>query len=1052
MPRPRFIPMRKVVIITLLVTWVLAAGAVRLDAQVVESFYLGGNTTDNASPLIQWLEPANWSAGTVPGASTLVRVGSGNQSNRVNLLGSEQSEYDVGAVILQEDFSVSTDRFIVRNRSSGAPPLMRVHGVDMELVPGVGVETVLIANFKPGVFFWFNDVNGSVDLHLGRTGLVHAAHPTAEVRLSQKILGPGGIIKTGPGTLFLNPSSGEDRRNEFTGDFVLRGGAVTWSAPSGFAEPRGSVFGLGTLVAEDGTTIHSSSSTNRWILNSVELSGHVTLGSENPDLNGTLRVHNLWDDSRTTLLADTTLNVLTTVTWEQDIAGAHRLIKDGPGTLILAGNNTFAELEIRNGTVSGGGTFEVIANGGLAGGGGLELRAGSGISVAGQEFTLGGALIIGDGASFRWDGEPLAIPAGGTLTLNHADARFVHNQPAPLVMGAGATIRGRGSVFNFLDLGESSTALLQGDSTANRLRVVGRVIGNGTLQRVRLHGRLSPGYGGAGWVALEDVHFVDGTTVDLVVAGPNAHAVIAAGSGVNASLGRLVVRFAEGFMPDKETTFPVIQGSGASALSFATVDLPPGWELDAGVLHYTGRYAVASFGQWARSRGLGDSTLDRWADPRGDGIVNLRRHLFGVDPDRPAGTLAAARVDGDNLRVAWNRIIGGKGDYFIEAGSNLGEWAELPGVEASVVEAPAELVPYGYERVEASVPVAGVDAQFIRVGATEFPRATVYPGTTWEVIADPESVGVPQWVLDQADGYLSGLDTTGCVVVVGGRILYQYGNTSGVSYVASVRKSILSMLMGKYVASGQIDLDETMAQLGIDDNQGLLEVERIATVRDLLRARSGVYHPASNSGDNTDSAPPRGSQIPGEYYLYNNWDFNALGSVFTLRTGLTPHQALHQDFAIPLQMQDFSISQQRFTGDSSASMHLAYHMYLSTRDMARIGLLMLRDGVWNGERIIPEEWMGEMLFPWTPTRDMNPASRRNSDTGYGYLWWLREVADPDSPYVGSYAGHGFRGQYIMVVPKLDLVLAHKTYTTGDNQVTRTQVYNLLNIFVSGMSP
>ena len=125
---------------------------------------------------------------------------------------------------------------------------------------------------------------------------------------------------------------------------------------------------------------------------------------------------------------------------------------------------------------------------------------------------------------------------------------------------------------------------------------------------------------------------------------------------------------------------------------------------------------------------------------------------------------------------------------------------------------------------------------------------------------------------------------------------------------------------------------------------GCCRQELEATVEHLITARSGVYHPASNSGDSTASAPPRGSQRPGTYYLYNNWDFNAAGAVFEKLTGKDIYDALETDLAKPIGMQDFDRSKQQKSGDAKRSQHMAYHMWLSTRDMARIGLLMLRGG------------------------------------------------------------------------------------------------------------
>jgi CubicO group peptidase (beta-lactamase class C family) len=111
--------------------------------------------------------------------------------------------------------------------------------------------------------------------------------------------------------------------------------------------------------------------------------------------------------------------------------------------------------------------------------------------------------------------------------------------------------------------------------------------------------------------------------------------------------------------------------------------------------------------------------------------------------------------------------------------------------------------------------------------------------------------------------------------------------------------------------------------------------EKQATVRHLLMARSGIYHPASNSGDDLASAPPRGSQAPGSYYLYSNWDFNALGTVFEQETGRNIYDALESDLARPIGMQDWRRELQVRSGDTTRSVHRAYHMILSTRDMAR---------------------------------------------------------------------------------------------------------------------
>ncbi len=303
----------------------------------------------------------------------------------------------------------------------------------------------------------------------------------------------------------------------------------------------------------------------------------------------------------------------------------------------------------------------------------------------------------------------------------------------------------------------------------------------------------------------------------------------------------------------------------------------------------------------------------------------------------------------------------------------------------------------------------------------------VFPGESWENYEQPEDAGysseklqaIRQYVIDE-------MHTTGLVIVVGGKVLGQFGDVEELSYLASCRKSVLAMLYGKYVQEGVIDLDRTLADLGMNDVGGLLPIEKTATVRHLITARSGVYHPASNGGDSSADAPERGSQKPGEYFLYNNWDFNAAGAAFELMTKKNIYDALQEDLAAPIGMQDFDRFAQTKTGDLTRSQYPAYHVWLSTRDMARLGHLMLREGNWKGRQVVSKKWIREMVGVTTPVSEMNPPKIRSRGFGYGTMWWLWDGPQVKDPFVGGYTAKGYMGQYITILPKLDLVVAHKT--------------------------
>lgn len=323
----------------------------------------------------------------------------------------------------------------------------------------------------------------------------------------------------------------------------------------------------------------------------------------------------------------------------------------------------------------------------------------------------------------------------------------------------------------------------------------------------------------------------------------------------------------------------------------------------------------------------------------------------------------------------------------------------------------------------------------------------VFPAVAWQRIERPECAGWSSAGLALVRQRLSGMATTGMVAVVGGRVLMDYGDLQAISYLASVRKSVLSMLYGIHVERGVIDLDQTLGQLGTDDLGGLTAEEKQATVRHLLSARSGIYHAASNGGDDAASAPPRGSQRPGQYYLYNNWDFNALGTIFEQLTGKDIYDAVGEHLAGPLQMQDWDRSIQRKSGDSTQSRHLAYHINLSTRDMARIGYLMLRRGSWAGTQIVPRAWVEESTRAITRVHEMNPPARRQGPFGYGYLWWVFDRPELGPAYQGAFTGLGAVGQQILVMPALDLVVAHKTRPGQGRSVSHAEFLEVVALLV-----
>jgi CubicO group peptidase (beta-lactamase class C family) len=295
-----------------------------------------------------------------------------------------------------------------------------------------------------------------------------------------------------------------------------------------------------------------------------------------------------------------------------------------------------------------------------------------------------------------------------------------------------------------------------------------------------------------------------------------------------------------------------------------------------------------------------------------------------------------------------------------------------------------------------------------------------FPGAEWAHVPAAQA-GWSDAGLAQAQDWSRQINSTAVMVIQHGVVVAEWGDTVKRTELASVRKSLLSALIGIAVAARRIDLDSTLAQLGIDDNPpSLTDVEKQATVRMLLQARSGVYHVALyETAGEVAKRPDRGSHAPGTFWYYNNWDFNALGTIYEHATGMGIYDALDRLIARPIGMQDYRPRDGEYVV-GAASIHPAYPIRMSARDLARFALLYLRGGVWAGRQVVPVEWVRDSTQTY---------SRSATGPGYGYLWWTGSVGDPPHSGMtlpaGSFYAMGAGGQFAFVIPSHDLVVVSR---------------------------
>jgi CubicO group peptidase (beta-lactamase class C family) len=314
------------------------------------------------------------------------------------------------------------------------------------------------------------------------------------------------------------------------------------------------------------------------------------------------------------------------------------------------------------------------------------------------------------------------------------------------------------------------------------------------------------------------------------------------------------------------------------------------------------------------------------------------------------------------------------------------------------------------------------------------------PRGEWRQYASATDAGYDAAELARIRTFAEQSGSAAVLLVQDGRVVFAWGDPSQRFRTASIRKSLLSLMFGAPAVRSTIRLDRSLADLGIDDLQPLTVQERSATVEHLLSARSGVYHPAAfEPASMTANRPARGSAAPGSRWFYNNWDFNALATIYQRQTGMDVFEGFRSTLAAPLGLEDFRRQDGVFVREPHRSRHPAYEFRLSARDLARIGQLVVQNGRWEGRDLVSAEWLADSLRVRTPF---------NEGGGYSYLWWIdaarfraRGHEFPRLDAVRDIAATGLGEQQLLIVPSLNLVLVHVTYGDGPD-VAESVAYRL----------
>jgi CubicO group peptidase (beta-lactamase class C family) len=267
--------------------------------------------------------------------------------------------------------------------------------------------------------------------------------------------------------------------------------------------------------------------------------------------------------------------------------------------------------------------------------------------------------------------------------------------------------------------------------------------------------------------------------------------------------------------------------------------------------------------------------------------------------------------------------------------------------------------------------------------------------------------------------------TIGVVVVYRGRIVaerYAPGFDAHTQYRSwSSAKSLTSALVGILVGQGKIDVASPAPipeWRGQDDPRGQITITHLLHMSSGLESEGAWTLEAYWGGIDTGAAVARTrlKATPGTRWKYSNYDTLLL--VRTMREVIAddaeyltfPHRALLHRIGMRDTVPEL---------DPYGNFILSSQVYTTARDLARFGMLYLDDGVWNGERILPEGWVEFASRP-APASLLLPEDHE-AHAGYGAQFWLygRHPRLPGDAYSTS----GARGQYATIVPSREVVVA-----------------------------
>lgn len=282
----------------------------------------------------------------------------------------------------------------------------------------------------------------------------------------------------------------------------------------------------------------------------------------------------------------------------------------------------------------------------------------------------------------------------------------------------------------------------------------------------------------------------------------------------------------------------------------------------------------------------------------------------------------------------------------------------------------------------------------------------------------------------EVQAWLAERAATGLVILKNGQLVhesyYQGTGAEDLRISWSMAKSVLSMLLGQALAEGKIaSLNDPVTKYAPSLAGSAYDG---ATVRNVLNMASGVKFnedymdfwsdinkmgrvlALGGSMDSFAEGLKDRDAEPGTAWHYVSIDTHVLGMVIRGATGRPVAELMEEKILGPMGLE----AAPYYVTDGLGEPFVLGGLNLRTRDYARIGQMVLQKGFWNGQQIVPADWIAASTAPSAPGGAL-----------YGYQWWM-----PPNPAPGEVMAQGVYGQYVYIHPGLGVVIALNSADRG----------------------